>query len=217
MHLACFVRLFQSWWLSYYRGSTTLTKLRHVSASSGFIESMKFSSCISFQMSGPSKIPALSFSILSPGNDRQMHLKHSPSLSRAFTNCLISPNFICRGGSIVLSLVTRGSFIMFLSPALSVIRGSQYFLTQWLVLSRLSHIHKKHGCFVYPDCCPSRKFTIFRSTQIFQLCWLYFMHSEPVLLVHTSPSASSNDLLELKGIHLCCVTTHISNFSWNCQ
>ena len=29
----------------------------------------KFSSCISFRMSGPSKIPALSFSILSPGND----------------------------------------------------------------------------------------------------------------------------------------------------
>ena len=40
---------------------------------------------------------------------------------------------------------------------------------------------------------------------------------EPVLLVYTSPSASANDLLELKRIHLCCVTTHISNFSWNCQ
>ena len=106
-----------------------------------------------------------------------MYLKHSPSLSRAFTNCLISPIFICRGGSIILSLGTRGSIIMFLSPALSVIRGSQSFLTQWLTLLRLSHIHKKHGYFVYPNCCPSRKFTIFRSTQIFQLCWLHFMHS----------------------------------------
>ena len=118
---------------------TTPTKPRHASASSGFIESMKLSSCISFRMSGPSKIPALSVSIPSPGNDRQMYLNHSPSLSRAFTNCLISPNFICRGGSIILSLGTRG----FLSPAvihcypavISVIRGSQSFLTQWLALS----------------------------------------------------------------------------------
>ena len=138
---------------------TIQTKPCHASASSGFIESMKFSSCISFWMSSPSTTPALSFSILSPGNDRQMYLKHSTSLSRAFTNYLISPNFICRGESIILSLGTRGSFIMFLSPALRFIRGSQSFLTQWL---RLSHIHKKHGCFVYPDCC----------TRL-----LYFMHS----------------------------------------
>ena len=47
---------------------------------------------------------------------------------------------------------------MFMSPVLSVIRGSQSFLTQWLALSRLSHIHKKKECFVYPDCCPNRKF-----------------------------------------------------------
>ena len=149
----------------------------HASASNRLIENMKFSSCYSFRISGPSKTPALSFSIVCPGNDRQMYLKHSPYLSRAFTNCLISPNFICRGGSIILSLGIRGSFIMFLSHALSVIRGSQSFSIQWLALSRLSHIQKKHGCFVYTDCCPSRKFTIFRSTQIFQLCWLYFTHS----------------------------------------
>ena len=152
---------------------TTPTKPRHASASS-------FSSCISFWMSGPSKIPGLGFSILSPGNDRQMYLKQSPSLSRVFINCLISPNFICRyveEASIILPLGTRGWCIMFLSTTLSVIQGSQSLLTQWLALSRLSHIHKKHGCFVYPDCCTSRKLTIFRSTQIFQLCWLYFMHT----------------------------------------
>ena len=44
---------------------TTPTKHRHASVSSGFIESMKFSFCISFRMSDPLKIPALSFSILS--------------------------------------------------------------------------------------------------------------------------------------------------------
>ena len=40
---------------------------------------------------------------------------------------------------------------------------------------------------------------------------------EPVSLIHNSSSVPSNDLLELKLIHLCCITTHISNFSWNCQ
>ena len=152
----------------------TSTKPRYALDSSGFIESMKLLHCISFWMSGPSKIPALSFSIPSPGNDRQMYLKHSPSLSRDFTNCLISPNFICRGGSIILF---QGFIYYVFLSRFEFIRGSQSFLTQWLALSRLSHIHKKHGCFVYPNCCPSRKFTIFRSTQIFQLCWLYFMLS----------------------------------------
>ena len=126
----------------------TPTKPRLTSTSNGFMECMKFSSCISFRMSGPSKILALSFSRLSPGNDWQIYLKHSPFLSRAFTDCLISPNFICRRGSIILSLGTSGSFMTFLSPTLSVSRGSQSFLIQWLALSRLSHIHKKHGCFV---------------------------------------------------------------------
>ena len=127
---------------------TTPTKPRHASTSSGFMECMKFLSCLSFRISGPSKIPALSFSRLSPGNDWQMYLKHSPSLSRAFTNCLISLNFIYTKGSIILSLGTSGSFMTCLSPALSVSRGSQSFLTKWLALSRLSHIHKKHRCFV---------------------------------------------------------------------
>ena len=125
---------------------TSPTKPRQASTSSGFMECMKFSSCISFPMSGPSKIPALSFSRLSPGNEWKMYLKHSSS--RAFNNCLKSPNFICRGGSIILSLGTNGSFVTFLPAALSVSWGCQSFLTQWLTLSRLSHIHKKHGCFV---------------------------------------------------------------------
>ena len=130
---------------------TTPTKPHHASASSGFIESMNISSCISFRMSSPSKIFALSFSILSPGNDRPVYLQHSSSLSRAFTNCLISPNFICRGASMILP------------PFSDRRRFSSY-----------------AGCI---------------------LCT-----QKPVLLVHTSPPASSNDLLELKRIHLCCVT-----------
>ena len=90
---------------------TSPTKPRQASTSSGFMECMKFSSCISFPMSGPSKIPALSFSRLSPGNEWKMYLKHSSS--RAFNNCLKSPNFICRGASIILSLGTSGSFVTF--------------------------------------------------------------------------------------------------------
>ena len=88
---------------------TTPTKPRHASASSGFIESMKFSSCINFRTSGPSKIPALSFSILNPGNARQMYLKFSPSLSKAFTNCLISPNF---KGGVLSSLWVQGVHLL---------------------------------------------------------------------------------------------------------
>ena len=116
-----------------------------------------------------------------------------------------------------MSLGTRGSFIMFLFPTLNVIRGSLSFLIQWLALSRLSHMHKKHGCFVYADCCPSRKLIILRSTQFSSYAGCILCTQEPVLLVRTSLSALSNDLLELKRIHLSCVTTHISNSSWNCQ
>ena len=80
---------------------TTQKKSRHASTSSGFMEWMKFSSCINFWMSGSSKTAALSFSILSPENDWQMDLKHSPSLSGAFTNFLISPDFMCwEGGGV---------------------------------------------------------------------------------------------------------------------
>ena len=137
-----------------------------------------------------------------------MYLKHSPCLSRAFTNCLISSNFICRGRSIILSLGTKGSFIMFLSSALSVIRGSQSFLP--------------NGCF-HRDC-P----TYIRSTDVLYIqiaaqaenspfsdrrrfssyAGCILCTQEPVLLVHTSPSTSSNDLLELKRIHLGCNNTH---------
>ena len=104
------------WLLLPRKFCTTPTKPRHASVSSGFIESMKFSSCISFRMSGPSKIPALSFSILSPGNDRQMYLKHSPSLSRAFPSCLISPNFICRGGVLSCLWVQGVNLLCFCLP-----------------------------------------------------------------------------------------------------
>ena len=132
MHLACFVWLPQSWRLSYYRGSSVQLQQnpamhpRHASVSSVFIESMKFSSCISFRLSGPSKIPALRFSKLSPGDDWQMYLKHSPSLSTAFTKCLISPILICRGG--VLLWIT---YYVFVSCS-ECNWGSQSFLIQWL-------------------------------------------------------------------------------------
>ena len=43
---------------------------------------------------GPSKIPALIFSYESRGNFVQKYLKHSPILSKSFTNFLINPNLI---------------------------------------------------------------------------------------------------------------------------
>ena len=178
---------------------------------------MKFSCCISFWMSGPSKIPALSLSILNPGNDWQIYLKHSPSLSRAFTNCLISPNVICRGGSIILPLGTRGPFIMLFSPALSVIRGSKSFLTHfWLYRDCPAYIRSTDVFYIQIAAqAENSPFSDRRRFSSYAGCIL--CTQEPVLLVHTSPSASPNDLMELKHIHLCCVTTHISNFSWNCQ
>ena len=94
---------------------TTPTKPCHASTSSGFMECMKFSCCIKFWMPGPSNISALNFSRLSPGNDWQMYLRHSPSLSRAFTYCLISSNFICRGGYYLVSVYKWFIYDIFVS------------------------------------------------------------------------------------------------------
>ena len=142
-----------------------------------------------------------------------MYLKHSPSLSRAFINYLISHNFIYRGGSIILSLGTRGSFIMFLSTALSVIRDKA---NGWLYRDCPTYIRSTNVLYIQIAAqAENSPFSDRRRFSSYAGCII--CTQEPALLVHTSPSASSNDLLELKHIHLCCVTTHISNFSWNCQ
>ena len=136
-----------------------------------------------------------------------MYLKHSPSLSRAFTNCLISPNFICRGGSIILSLGTRDSFIMFLYPALSVIQGFQSFFSPngWLYRDCPTYIRSTDVLYIQIAAqAENSPFSDRRRFSSYASCIL-------------CTSVPSNYLLELKRIHLCCVTTHISNFSWNCQ
>ena len=65
---------------------------------------------------GPSNMPAFNFSCERTGNLIQMYLKHSPSQSKALTNCFISPNFICSGGSNTFWGLTSGSFLIFISP-----------------------------------------------------------------------------------------------------
>ena len=43
--------------------------------------------------------------------------------------------------------------------------------------AQLSHKHKKHRYFVYPPCCPSKKFIIFRSTHMTHLWSSYWSKS----------------------------------------
>ena len=125
---------------------------------------------MSLQICGPSKIPAFSFSRLNPGKYLHKYLKQPSFLSKALTNCFIKPSLIWRGGNIIFSLSTSGSLMMFSSPTFRAFLVGQHFFIQCCCFALLSHKHIKHGYLVYPVCCPSKKFTILRSTQIDHWC-----------------------------------------------
>ena len=95
---------------------TTRTNEDQAHDSISFIDAMKYGSFISCLICGPSKIPAFSFSMVSPGNLCAMYSMHEPSLFKAFTNCFIRPSFICSGGRMILSRATKGSLITFCPP-----------------------------------------------------------------------------------------------------
>ena len=70
---------------------------------------------INFRISGPTKTP--SFIFVSDRRGKQVRKKLLESLSKALTNCLNKPNLICRGGKIILCVVTKGMLMTLCSPA----------------------------------------------------------------------------------------------------
>ena len=127
------------------------------------------SSLMSCRICGPLNIPALIFSIESPGNVKTMYFKQSPSVDNAFTNYFMRPSFVCRGENIIFFLSKSGWCTILGSPGLRSGLGGQFLSTQCFSRALLSHIQRKQGYFVYPRCWPRRKDTILRSTQMIQL------------------------------------------------
>src|SRR5678816_1117974 len=148
------------------------------------MEFMKLSSLMIWRIWGPLKIPALSFSILNPGKNLQIYLKHSPSLSRALTNCFISPSLMWSGGKIIFPLSTSGSLMIFDAPTVIFSLAGHTTFFQWSSLAQLSHKHMKQGYFVYPLCCQSKMLTIFKSTHIDPVSYTHLRaHETPEHLV----------------------------------
>lgn len=121
------------------------------------------------------QICPFSFFELRFGNFLEIYLKHSLSLFSALTYCFIRPSLICKGGNMIRFRSTRGTFITLRLPGTSASLEGHYFLVQCSHLVLLSHKHIKKGYLVQPPCCPKRKLTILRSTQITHLCSLYFI------------------------------------------
>ena len=69
-------------------------------------------------------------------------------MSKALTNCLIYPKFMCNGGENTFSVFTNGTFF-YVSSTNSSLFG--YFLSiQWSCYALLSHKHEKQGYFILP-------------------------------------------------------------------
>ena len=124
------------------------------------------SSLINCLICGPTKISSFSFPSLKCTNFLRIYLKHFPSLFRAFTNYFISPNLIWSGVRNTFAGSIKDSWITFFEPGSEFSRGFQFFFIQCSFLALLSHLHKKQGYLVKPDCWPRRSPLTFMSTQI---------------------------------------------------
>ena len=105
-------------------------------------------SLIIFRIWGPLKIPAFSFSSLSPVNALYEYLKQFSSLSKAFACCFIRPSLMCRSKDKILLLGTSGSLKMISPLICDVFLSGHIFCVQWLSLAQLFHTQGKHGYFV---------------------------------------------------------------------
>ena len=149
--------------------TTSLNDIRAFFSCSDIVQ-MKCLSIMNCRICGPSNTPAFIFLIERPGNAQIRHLKQSPTVGKASTNCFIRPSFMCRCDNIILFLSTSGSYKMLGSPCLKSDLGCQFISTIRFSRDLLSHMHRKQGYFLYPRCRPRRNATILRSTQMIQLC-----------------------------------------------
>lgn len=110
-------------------------------------------------------IRAFSFSLHIPGNLCHKYPKPSPML------IYIRPSKkVMHGWQYNFSSANKGSFIRF-----CFLESWHFsFLTQCQFFALLSKRHKKQRCFVYLLCYSSRKFTIFKFTQITRV-WFSFL------------------------------------------
>ena len=154
----------------------------HAFNSSLFMVEINAGSFSNGRIWGPSKIPALIFSYVSLGNFEQRYLKHSPSLSKALTNCFINPNFLYRGGKSTFSLFTNGTFFRFFSPSTNTFLLGHFLFFQWSYFALLSHKHKKQGYFVLPPCCPRSMANTFKPPHITHSCSAYLILSRIVFV-----------------------------------
>ena len=122
-----------------------------------------------FWFAAHQKSPPFFLFSLRPGKAAEMYLKQSLSWSTALTNCFIIPSLMCKGSMRMLFLSTSGSLITFLPPQFRLLHSSQETVHQCFCFALLSQ-----GYLVYPLCWPSRKLTIFKSIQIFQLWFSYW-------------------------------------------
>ena len=148
---------------------TITTNVFHALFSTSVIELEKCLHLINLLICVPSKTLGFNLSQLNPGNVVHMTWKQSPSTLRVLTNCFISPSLIWRGEKMIFSRSTHGWCMIFFSPTAKRFLTDQSFCSQCLSFARISHRHKKHWYFVYPPCCPSKRFIIFRSTYMTHL------------------------------------------------
>lgn len=122
---------------------TTRTNKVQAHNSVSFIYCMKWGSFINSMICGPSKIPALCFSMLSPYSLCASYSKHQLPLFKTYTNCFIRhrlQGFICSGGSVILPCTIKDSLITFCTPTIICSLGGQSFLPQSSCLALLFHV-----------------------------------------------------------------------------
>jgi hypothetical protein len=103
------------------------------------------------------------------------YFKQSPSLSRAFANCFISPSLMWSGGSRTILGSTKLSRRTFLPPRTRDVLFGHTFLVQCLALSRLFNSQRKQGYFVFPPCCPNSIDINFKSPHMIHAWSLYMI------------------------------------------
>ena len=150
-------------------------------------------------------------------NFTHRHLKQSPSLSSAFTNCFIKPSLMCVAVE-ELSLV---------SPMVHTRYFSHEPLTQFVWASLVS----RNGPFLHG--CPTNKesrdaycillvvletCTQSSNLQKFSSCALNTLTSQALAsYCHRFFSFEPSDLWEWRQIHFHCAVEHTSNFFWSYQ
>ena len=100
------------------------------------------------------KMSDINFSIADPENLMQVCLIQPPSISSAFTNCLMIPSLIRRRDKTSMNCSTRGVW-MFFNTRYHFFSFRPSFFVQCWYLSLLFHRRRKHGNSLQSTCNPT--------------------------------------------------------------